>query len=843
MIRKLPVVVLVFFAFVKVLHARPAVLQQALLQAWSFCQQDSTNWLPAIIPGTVHTDLLRAGRIPDPYFGENERLLGWVDSVTWLYRCSFDIQPELLSRTNLELVFDGLDTYASVRLNGEVVLTADNMFRQWRIPVKQRVREHRNELVVEFKPAAMVAHELAAGAPFVIPGEDRVYVRKAAYHFGWDWGARFVGCGINGPVQLEAWDDFRYLGSRVQIVSLNDQEARVRISAEVAATTSGDYTLSVTGADEAAVVREMKCRLEPGVQSVSVECTIRNPQRWWPNRSGGQPLYPFYITLSDAAGKKVRDTVHVGLRTLRLRQEQDSLGSAFYFEVNGRPLFMKGANVIPPDHFAAACTDSAWVALVSIAHGAGMNMLRVWGGGIYPPDAFYRACDSLGLLVWQDFMFACSMVPVGPAFRENVREEAIGQLRRLRNHPSLALWCGNNEADEGWNNWGWQRQYDYSEQDSAQIKAAYDSLFHQVLPETVMQYDDRPYHPSSPATGWGREAAYRSGDVHFWGVWWGHAPFESYREKTGRFVSEYGFQGIPALATIRSFTGPGVLDPAKGALALHQKHPTGFQTITEYLRSRYREPKDFTSYAHVSQLLQADALTAAIDAQRGAMPRCMGSLYWQLNDTWPVVSWSTVDRYGRRKAAHSAMIEAFSTIRLLPDITDQKLEVRVVNDSTTDLLLRMELTLIDFHGNIRWSEVAAADARAQAVSRVYAANLAPVLRFMDTLDAVLLIRLVSHDQVLSQREVFFAAPKVLRLYRPAMSIKVVPGPEGDQYVELRSSVLAVGVELTINDDPSWFAENYFTLLPKENRRIRILPKPGTTFDSSRLRFRSLVDTY
>lgn len=823
--------------------ARPGKFVWTLGGQWEFRQQDSTEWWPAIVPSTVHRDLLRAGRIPDPYFGTNESRLGWIDSVAWIYRCRFDASAELLSRRNIELVLDGLDTYATVSLNGVELLTADNMFRQWSVAVKSVLREKKNELLIRFKPAILVARQQAEKTDIVIPGEDRIYARKAAYHFGWDWGARFIGCGVYSPVHLDAWDDFQFEATRFTIERLDSAVAVVNFTTEVQVAVPGRYHLRVAGGKGSESVYEVWSDLNAGKQQLSVSGRIEQPRLWWPNRSGGHPLYPFRITVSDSRGDAVEDSLLVGLRSIRLQQDVDSVGSAFTVVVNDRPLFMKGANIIPPDHFSTMSDDSSWVALVRLANETGMNMLRVWGGGIYPPNAFYNACDSLGILVWQDFMFACSMVPLDDEFRKNVEQEAIGQVRRLRNHPSLALWCGNNESDEGWNNWGWQRQYGYTPEDSMRVKAAYDCLFHDVLPGVVKSNDDRPYHPSSPATGWGRSAAYRVGDVHYWGVWWGHAPFATYEDHYGRFVSEYGFQGLPCMATIREFAGSEVLDASKGALAAHQKHPTGYQTITEYMKARYRDPKDIQSYAHVSQLLQADALVTAIDAHRGAMPLCMGSLYWQLNDTWPVVSWSTVDHTGRKKAAHWAVTEAFSTVRLLPRVDGQRLEVRVVNDSATDLLLRMELTLIDFHGNIRWSEVAAADAKSSAVSRVYSSNLAPVLRFMDTCDAMLRIRLVSHDEVISQRDVFFTSPRNLKLYRPAMSIKVIPGPVGAQYIELRSSVLALGVELSVDGDPSWFEENYFTLLPKENYRIRIVERPGKTFDSTRLRFRSLVDTY
>ena len=405
-----------------------------------------------------------------------------------------------------------------------------------------------------------------------------------------------------------------------------------------------------------------KITLQKGLNSYKTKLSVPDPKLWWPNGMGDQPLYQldFQIESSNSVDSQ---NVIFGIRQIELVQQKDSIGESFYFKINGKPFFAKGANYIPQDNFPSRVPDEKYIQTIQTALDANMNMLRVWGGGIYEKDIFYDLCDQKGILVWQDFMFACTMYPGDSAFIENVRQEAIYQVKRLRNHPSIALWCGNNEVDEGWHNWGWQKALNYSASDSTEVWNNYLKIFEKILPEAVSLYSPyTPYIPSSPQNGWGRKESLTHGDAHYWGVWWGAEPFEIYEEKVGRFMSEYGFQGFPDLKTLDSCLLPEDRNLLSPALLNHQKHPRGMELIRTYMELEYKVPDEFEDYAYVSQLVQAYGIKKAIEAHRRAMPRCMGTLYWQLNDCWPVISWSSVDYYNRWKALHYFVRQAYQDV-------------------------------------------------------------------------------------------------------------------------------------------------------------------------------------
>lgn len=556
------------------LSAQP--FSMSLNKGWMFKETNDVIWLPAEVPGTVHTDLLRNKRIPDPFYRDNESKVQWVAQKDWDYRLPFKVTPGQLSVADIDLVFEGLDTYADVYLNDHLVLTADNMFRTWQIPVKPYLVEGHNELRIRFYSALRKVDSMAnAALPLVRPSDNnRHYVRKAQYHFGWDWGPKLTTCGIWRPVTL--------------------------------------------------IGREA-----PRVTDAS-----------WKN----------------------------ALKKVELVQQPDSAGRSFYFRINDQPVFMKGANWIPADVFLPRIGKDKYRQLLIAAKEAHFNMLRVWGGGIYEDDAFYDLCDSLDIMVWQDFMFAGAMYPGDSAFMESVRQEAIDNIKRLRHHPCIVLWCGNNEMDEAWHNWGWQQQFRLTAPDSARLWKDYTKLFHELLPQLVTEYDGtRPYIATSPMHGWGRKQSMTEGDSHYWGVWWGLEPIEKYKEKIPRFMSEYGMQAMPDWETIRQFSSPGDWDTASAVMKTHQKHPTGYKTLATYLQQNGYHPTSFRAFANATQDLQARALSTAITAHMNAAPYCMGTLFWQFNDCWPVSSWSVVDYYGRKKKAYHTVKKLYAKpVRRLP---------------------------------------------------------------------------------------------------------------------------------------------------------------------------------
>ena len=542
-----------------------------LHNGWQFRQEGETKWHAATVPGEVHTDLLKNKLIPDPFYRDNEKKLQWIEKKNWEYKTSFQLSTENLKKKNTELVFDGLDTYATVYLNGKLVLKADNMFRQWRVEVRKHLHPGTNKLVVVFLSAQNVVDSLAKkDLPFVIPDNPRVYVRKAQYHFGWDWGPKFTTCGIWKAVRLESYDA----------------------------------------------------------------------------KAAEKPFVPS--------------------RKIELVQQPDSLGKSFYFKIDDKAVYMKGANYIPSDAFLSRVTKKEYEKIVLLAKDANMNMLRVWGGGIYEDDYFYDLCDKYGINVWQDFMFAGTMVPGDKAFFDNVKEEVKYQVRRLRHHKSIVLWCGNNESDEAWKNWGWQKSMNMSKQDSTRLWKDYVRLFQDSIPKWVKEVDpSRPYISSSPLFGWGRAKSYTEGDSHYWGTWWGLADIEAVQNKTGRFVSEYGMQAMPNYSSIEKFTLPEDRHLFSDVLKAHQKAGNGFMKLNSYLDRYFIDSTKVKKmkvedYTYLTQCLQYYSLKNIVGIHRSKAPYNMGTLVWQLNDCWPVASWSITDYNNRQpKAAWYAIKEAY----------------------------------------------------------------------------------------------------------------------------------------------------------------------------------------
>jgi beta-mannosidase len=417
------------------------------------------EWLPATVPGTVHTDLLNNRLMTDPFYGSNEKAVQWYCEQSWEYYTKFTCSADVLERQNAELIFEGLDTYAKVFLNDSLILVADNMFRTWKVNCKKYLRAGSNDLKILFESAVKKGTEAASRLPYTLPGDEKVFTRKAQYQYGWDWGPRLVTNGIWRSVTLTAWDDFQINNVHILQNLLTDSVVQLTFNVEVNCSTKDDYTFSIQ--QESHEIRNT-FHLTPGKQTVELNYEIKNPKLWWPNGLGSANLYSFSCSVSSK--NKVRDSriVTTGIRTIELFQQPDSIGNSFYFKVNGTPAFMKGANWIPPDNLLPRVTKEKYRFLLSKAKGANINMLRVWGGGVYEDNYFYDLCDSLGILVWQDFMFACAMYPGDSVFTQNVISEAKDNIIRLRNHPCIALWCGNNEIDEGWHNWGWQKQYKFS---------------------------------------------------------------------------------------------------------------------------------------------------------------------------------------------------------------------------------------------------------------------------------------------------------------------------------------------------------------------------------------------
>jgi beta-mannosidase len=815
----------------------------ALDQGWQFRQTGTEKWYPAEVPGCVHTDLLQNRLIPDPFYRENEKDLQWIEDADWEYRTVFDVSPDILEKQELELVFHGLDTYATVLLNDEQILDADNMFRVWRVDVGAKLRERGNVLEIHFRsPVKNDVHRIGERGyelPAVLDAKNTSpYTRKAPYHFGWDWGPRFVTSGLWRPVVLSAWNDIRLSDLQVVQREIGPGVARLTLNIEIEADRDGKVDVVGKVADRAIRAKMNDVKVEKGVNLVPLDLEVPDPHLWWPNGLGDQPLYEITAMVVVDGVEKDRLSVRTGLRSLELVRRNDEWGESFQFVVNGVPVFAKGANWIPADSFTPRVTRDRYRDLLHSAKDANMNMLRVWGGGIYEDRDFYELCDQLGIMVWQDFMFACAFYPGDEAFLGSVRQEAIDNVRRLRNHPSVVLWCGNNEVEAFWREWGIKGDL------PDEVWSDYLKIFHELLPEVVAEHDPtRDYWPSSPSSDLKRlPNSMEAGDIHHWGVWHLRWPFERYEESTPRFVSEYGFQSFPELATIDSFALPEDRDILSPVMTAHQKNKQGNEIIREYLLRDFPEPKDFESFLYLSQVLQARGVGIGTEHFRRLMPRCAGALYWQLDDCWPVASWSSLDYFGRWKALHYYARRFYSNVLLSPNEEEGALRFYVVSDLPVPVDGRLEVRLTDFEGGELYAK--SMDVTVVPLeSRVY--DAIPIDALLDGADlqrVFLSSRLTAGEAVLSSDVHLFAPLKDLALPDPEIEIEWTPA-EGGARIAVRSSKFAKDVYLSIPGVDGRFSDNFFDLLPGEAKAVDFRPAQAKDIGQidGRVQVRSLAD--
>jgi beta-mannosidase len=837
---------------------RQARTSVPLHAGWKFREAGKGAWRAASVPGCVHTDLLRNGLIEDPFYRDNEKKLQWVGKTDWEYETTFAVGADVLARRNVELVFEGLDTYASVTLNGVSVLDADNMFRVWRADAKRALKKGDNTLRVVFRSPINEVLPRMKAVGYELPASNdqgektSPYARKAPYQYGWDWGPRFVTSGVWRPVKLEAWDDARISDFHVAQKELRRDDARMSAVVELVSDADADATVLVEDAAGGSRLAERAVRLRPGTNRVALDFRINAPRLWWPAGLGSQNVYRFRARALRGARVLDEAATRAGLRTLELRQQADRWGKSFEFVVNGVPVFAKGGNWIPADIFPTRVTREKYRRLLESVRDANMNMVRVWGGGIYEQDDFYELCDELGLLVWQDFMFACSMYPGDKDFLENVRREAFDNVRRLRKHPSVALWCGNNEVETAWHHWGWKQSL------PPKLWDDYLKIFHDVLPRVVAEQDpSRPYWPSSPSSNLEEDAdSQRTGDVHYWEVWHASKPFEFYERQFPRFMSEYGFQSFPLIETVNTYTTPADHDIESPVMLAHQKHPRGNQLVREYMLREYPEPKDFESFLYVSQVLQAEGIRVGTEHFRRIRPRNMGALYWQVNDCWPVASWSGMDYFGRWKALHYYARRFFRDILISPHEHEGRVDIHLVSDRTTPTPAELRVTLLDFAGRVLFDR--REDVRILPLSSSVRLSLdkGALLKGRDP-RAVFLNCELKEKGAASQRgaateggaaspgnRLFFAPFKELRLASPVIVTNVEPHGRAFR-VRLRADTLARGVHLSAGPLDGTFGDNFFDLLPGGEVSVEFFPRRAASLADLRrnLKVRSLADAF
>ncbi len=862
---------------------------QSLTGSWQFRQTNTTDWLPATVPGGAHTDLLSLGRIPDPFAGDNEKRVAWVAEADWEYRHSFTVAPELLAEDRVTLVCDGLDTLATVELNGQTLGQTDNMFRQYRWDIKDHLRAGENELRIAFASPVQYARAQQTARPLAgvtqaIPGGP--HLRKAPCQFGWDWGPQLPPVGIWKDIRLEAYSTARLADIHLRQRHANG-EVKVEVEAEVEVfgAAAGPLALAVTIAAPDGHIIAAQAPVADGHAIVTTP--IENPQLWWPNGYGAQPLYevkvevkverlpesalanqpePVEGRLASAQDRTLRRaqgapqdlqinawveapgltcasaSYRIGLRTLELRQEPDQWGRSFVFEVNDVPIFAKGSDWIPADSFPTRISDAQLDTLLRAAAETHQNMLRVWGGGFYEEERFYDLCDRYGILVWQDFIFSCSIYPLDdPAFVENVRHEVVENIRRLRHRASLALWCGNNEMEQGWCEWGW------SQPELEGLKAAYDRFFHHTLPAWCAAEDpDHAYWPSSPSsdTPFVDPNGQRQGDAHYWDVWHGRKPFTAYRKQYPRFMSEFGFQALPPLATVRSYADEADWNMTSYIMEQHQKNANGNALMVGQMLDTFRLPKDFPALVYLSMALQAEGIRYGVEHWRRHPDRVAGILYWQLNDCWPVASWSSLDYFGRWKALHYAARRFYAPVMLSVEDNPPRQGLYVTNDRLTPWTGRIHWWLETLAGEVLVAGEEPVVAAPQAATHVRTLDFSDRVADSNCRQVVFVAELWQGEARLARQVAAFAPTKHLSLADPQIAA-TVEEDAGLLTIAMTARSLARYVELALNGADVVFSDNYFDL-PAGRPVTVTCPLPaGWTVAQARAAFRvrSVYESY
>ena len=801
-------------------------------KGWEFSQAGKGEWLPAKVPGTVHQDLMDNGKLVNPFYGMNEEKVQWVEKEDWQYRTTFVLTKEQVEREDAVLRFEGLDTYADIYLNGSLLERTDNMFVGYELPVKEVLREGENRLQVYFHSPIKQALPQWETDGFAYPADNdhskirvSVYSRKAPYSFGWDWGIRLATSGIWRPVTLELYDAARVDDYFVHQESVSRELAKLNNMLEVTSVASAprqaEVTLTYAYQDEPKVTEHKNVTLQPGCNRINLPIEIDCPHLWMPNGWGEPALYDFEISVKVHGKVVASEKKKVGLRTVKVVMEDDKDGKSFYFVVNGQPMFAKGSNFIPSDALLPNVSTERYRQLMQDVKDAHHNMIRVWAGGIYEDDRFYEAADEMGILVWQDFIFACTTYPSDPNFLRRVKEEAEYNIKRLRGHASLAMWCGNNEIYEGMRFWGWKRRYK-NPVIWEEMQKGYDKLFHQLLPSMVKELDaDRFYMHGSPyEANWGRRETWKIADSHNWGTWYGRKPFETLDTDLARFMSEFGFQAFPEMKTIATFAEPKDYAIESEVMNAHQKASIGNALIKKTMALYYDVPEDFEELVYKGLVLQGFGIRHGIEAHRRNRPYCMGSLYWQLNDSWPVVSWSSIDYYGNWKAMHYQAKRAFAPVFLNVFQEGDDLCFYTLSDELKDYKnATLQWKLMDFNGKVLKKKTVTGEVPANSSAVFHKEAYSDWAT--DPTRTLLLVTLKDRQgKVLSEVIHYFSYPKDQELPETKVSYKVKTF-DGKCEVILSAKQLARDIFVEIPIQGAKFTDNFFDLLPGQTKKITI----------------------
>ena len=837
------------------IDADAAVSSRNLHDGWRFRQGRADIWYPATVPGTVHTDLMDNEIIEDPFFRLNERAVQWVDKEDWMYETTFSATPDEVTAENQQIVFKGLDTYADVYLNHQCILNANNMHRTWKCDVKGILKEGENLLEVYFHSPIKVDLPKYDQFDYTFnTGPDQsqnggifnktlsIFARKAGYHYGWDWGPRLVTSGIWRDIDLETWNGLKI--DNVQYIQKEVNSSKADLSTIVRVFSDEDVkdavvTVSANGKE----IAKKKTSLKKGLNKVAVDYTVRKPRLWWSNGLGEPYLYDFKTTV--AAGKdEVAQDDNIGLRSLKLIAEDDQWGRSLTFELNGKPVFMKGVDMIPLDNFLPRVSKEKYEKHVLDAKDVNMNMIRVWGGGVYEDDYFYDLCDRNGILIWQDFMFACSTYPADEEFLANIRQEAIDNVERIRNHCSLALWCGNNECQDVY--YGWGGRYNYYKEKGVEplTTKQFKDMYFRTLPEVVEEYGGGiSYRPSSPFAFEDTPSDGIHGDAHYWGVWHGRDSIGHYNVEKARFFSEYGFQSFPEFESVKVYA-PQERDWSINSevMMAHQRAGSyANNLIKEYMDQEFRTPEDFPTFLYVGSILQGDAIKTAVEAHRRDMPHCMGTLVWQHNDCWPVASWAGRDYYGRWKAQQYYSKAAYDDILVSPVVINDTLSVNIVTDRRTPAKGKFTLTAMTLDGTPVFTREFDFTAKPLTSTQVFADKVGNVLDGRNRGD-VIFYTTFETDGKTYDNVGFSTKQKYMNYAAPDYKVDFAKA-DGGYDVTIGSDTFARGVFLSLDGIDNFFSDNYFNIMPGQSRTIRVTTPLSEKDFRNQLKVMSMGDVH
>jgi beta-mannosidase len=672
--------------------------------SWSYKNPKTNEWNAFGETGSIQEKFFQSGQLPDPFYGKNEELYQWIETFKWEFKSQFYMTEEQYLANEIAIYFPNIDTYADVYVNGKLVGQTDNFFHPFSFEIKSHLQCGYNDVRVVFTPPILYHEKRYESESFHFPAPNDVaklkvapLSRKPQYQFGWDWALRMNTMGFSKPVEIRLEKENEISAATIQTLTIPKEELFARLKYVLSVKdTSTEFNIQST------LYGELPIKLNPSTGNFEAEIIQYNPQLWWPAGISEPNLYQDTLRLF-VHGKLVDEKpIQFGIRTAELVQKKDQWGTSYEFHVNGLPIFCKGADFIPPSVFPASISEEDWTNQVEQMSKANFNMVRIWGGGFYPDEAFFRACDEKGIMVWQDFMFACAMYPGDEAFLKTVEAEFNYQIPRISAHPSVVLFNGNNEVDVAWKNWGFQSQYDLSSSEQEIILKAYNDLFKGLAPKIVSNWTNTNYIHTSPLSNWGNDDFYNHGSQHYWGVWHGKDPMSNFATKIGRFNAEYGFQSFPEFSTLKSFAEPKDFTLNSAVMKHHQKSYVGNGMIQKHSDLLYGSTKDFNRFVYYSQLTQRHAVSSAVSGHRLDAPRCMGTLYWQLNDCWPAPTWSSIDYQGNWKALHYAMRDDYQPVAILQKTTEKgEVQLYVKSDVMENQVFGYKVLVYALNGSAR----------------------------------------------------------------------------------------------------------------------------------------------